>query len=146
VRGLDTNVLLRYLMADDLEQSPIARALLDTAEEAGDRFFLSLVALCELCWTLRGRPYSLDRIDLSNVVGKLLEARLFEIQDRDLVRRALADYRQGRADFADYLIGRLNRSAGCSDTVSFDGKLDGAEGFSVLGAKAQSPAADHQRR
>ncbi len=126
-------------MADDPQQSPIARSLLDTAEEEGGRFYLSLVALCELCWTLRGRPYSLDRLGLSDVVGKLLEARLFEIQDRDLVRRALADYRQGRADFADYLIGWLNRSAGCSDTVSFDGKLDGAEGFSVLGAQSTEP-------
>ena len=138
MRGLDTNVLLRYLMADDPEQSPIARSLLDEAEESGGRFFLSLVAFCELCWTLRGRPYSLDRAGLSNVVGKLLETRLFEIQERDLVRRALADYREGRADFPDYLIGWLNRAAGCSDTVSFDGKLEGAEGFSVLSAKTQS--------
>lgn len=132
MRGLDTNVLLRYLMADDPEQSPTARALLDQAEESGSRFFLSLVALCELSWTLRGRPYSLDRQELSNLVGKLLETRLFEIQERDLVRRSLADYRSGRADFPDYLIGWLNRAAGCSDTVSFDRKLDGAEGFSVL--------------
>lgn len=135
MRGLDTNVLLRYLMADDPEQSPIARTLLDEAEESGGRFFLSLVALCELSWTLRGRPYSLDRQGLSNLVGKLLETRLFEIQERDLVRHALADYRDGRADFPDYLIGWLNRAAGCSDTVSFDGKLDGAEGFSVLAAR-----------
>lgn len=134
MRGLDTNVLLRYLMADDPEQSPIARSLLEEAEERGGRFFLSLVALCELSWTLRGRPYSLDRPGLSSLIGKLLETRLFEIQERDLVRRALAGYRDGRADFPDYLIGWLNQAAGCSDTVTFDGKLAGAEGFSVLAA------------
>ena len=122
-------------MADDPEQSPIARSLLDEAEESGGRFFLSLVALCELSWTLRGRPYSLKRQELSNLIGKLLETRLFEIQERDVVRRALDAYRSGRADFPDDLIGSLNRAAGCSDTVSFDGKLDGAEGFSVLTAR-----------
>jgi len=132
VRGLDTNVLLRYLMADDPEQSPIARTLLDAAEARGDRFFLSLVALCELCWTLRGKPCSLDRQGIASIVGKLLETRLFELQERDLVRRALTDFQQGRADFADYLIGWLSWSAGCPDTVSFDGKLDGAKGFSLL--------------
>jgi predicted nucleic-acid-binding protein len=132
VRGLDTNVLLRYLMADDPEQSPVARSLFEKAENTGDRFFLSLVVLCELCWTLRGRPFSLDRSGISGLVGKLLETRLFEVQERDSVRRALADYQGGRADFADYLIGWLNRSAGSSDTVTFDRKLDGAEGFSIL--------------
>ncbi len=136
MRGLDTNILVRYFTADDPVQAPIARSLLETAEDEGDRFFISLVVLCELCWTLRGRPYSFDRLEIVTVIGRILNTRLFEVQERDLVRRALADFHRGPADFADYLIGWLSHSAGCSDTVSFDGKLDGTEGFSILTAES----------
>jgi predicted nucleic-acid-binding protein len=48
------------------------------------------------------------------------------------VRRSLDEYRAGRADFADYLIGWQNRKAGCSETVTFDGKLGRAAGFAIL--------------
>ena len=43
-----------------------------------------------------------------------------------------ADFRPGRADFADYLLGWQSLSAGCADTVTFDRKLNGAAGFALL--------------
>ena len=46
----------------------------------------------------------------------------------------LARALRGEADFADYLIGVVNRTEGCVDTVSLDRGLDGVDGFSVLGA------------
>jgi predicted nucleic-acid-binding protein len=132
MRGLDTNVLLRYLTDDDPLQSPIARALLVSAQEQDECFFVSSVLLCELVWTLRGKPYSLDRPALADVVERILAARLFEVQDREVIHRALADFRQGPADFADYLIGHYGRQAGCADIVTFDRDLEAAEGFSLL--------------
>jgi len=48
------------------------------------------------------------------------------------VRRALADYRRGSGDFADYVIGWRNSRAGCSQTVTFDRALRNSPLFSVL--------------
>jgi predicted nucleic-acid-binding protein len=132
VRGLDTNILLRSLTADDPEQAKTVGSLFAAAEQSGDRFFVSAIAVCELAWTLRGRPYRLDRRQIAAAVDAILDTSLFEVQDRGLVRRALADFRQGRADFADYLLGRHSLEAGCADTITFDRKLNGAAGFSVL--------------
>lgn len=132
MRGLDTNVLMRYLTADDPVQSPRAASLLEAAEEAGERFYISQIALCELSWTLRGRPYKLDRAGIASVVQQILDTRLFEVQSRDLVRRALEDYRQGPADFSDYLLGWQSRDAGCETTFTFDHALVGEPGFSLL--------------
>jgi len=132
VRGLDTNILLRYLTADDPAQTGRVGTLFAAAEQTGERFFISVIALCELSWTLRGQPYRLDRGAIVAVLDRILDTSLLEVQDRDLVRRALADFRQGRADFADYLLGWQSLGAGCADTVTFDQKLDGAAGFSLL--------------
>jgi predicted nucleic-acid-binding protein len=122
VRGLDTNILFRFLTADDPAQAEQVDGLFAAAERAGERF----------SWTLRGQPYCLDRSDIAAALERILGTNLLEVQDRGLVRRALADYRPGRGDFADYLLGWQSREAGCTDTVTFDRRLRGAAGFSLL--------------
>jgi len=130
MRGLDTNVLLRPIARDDLPQAATVEAFFRDAQAEGERLYVSCIVLCELCWALRG--YGFSRAAIASALEKVLAVGLFEIQDRDLVRRALEQYREGRADFADYLIGWQNRKAGCEDTVTFDGKLKNTPAFSVL--------------
>jgi len=130
--GLDTNVLLRAVTGDDPQQSPAAQAFLEKAERKGHRVHLSLPVLCELVWALRGSRYRLDRPTIAAVLNNLLQTPLFEIQKRDAIRLALADYREGSADFPDYLIGRLDEMAGCEQTVTFDSALKGSDRFEIL--------------
>jgi predicted nucleic-acid-binding protein len=132
MRGLDTNPIVRYLTADDPAQAAVVKALFEDAEEAREQLFISSIALCEVVWTLRGRPYTLARREIATVLERLLATHLFELQDRDLVREALLEYRKGQADFADYLLGCQNRRAGCDSTLTFDRQLRGAAGFSLL--------------
>ncbi|MGA1464036.1 MAG: PIN domain-containing protein, partial [Steroidobacteraceae bacterium] len=49
--GLDTNVLVRYIMQDDPKQSPKASTLIESlsADHPG---FISLVSVVELYWVL----------------------------------------------------------------------------------------------
>lgn len=130
MRGLDTNVLLRPLVQDDPAQTAAAEAFLRETQARGERLFVSGIVLCETCWALRSYGYS--RSEIAKAIEGILDTALFEIQDRELVRRALVQYRQGPADFADYLIGWQSRQAGCADTVTFDRGLEGAAGFSLL--------------
>jgi predicted nucleic-acid-binding protein len=132
MRGLDTSVLARYVLADDPEQTPVARDLIEGAEDQGHFLHVSVIALCELVWVLRSPPHRLDRSAIAEIVQSLLDTSTFEIQDRDLVRRALEEFRDGSADFPDYLLGWENRKAGCQDTVTFDRKLRRSTGFSWL--------------
>ncbi len=132
MRGVDTNVLVRYITDDDPEQSRVARTLIQGAEDERDRLYVNTIVVCELCWTLRGKQYRYDRPTIAAVLEKMLDARVFEFENRALVARAAEEYRLGRADFADYLIGLSNDRAGCSDTVSFDIQLETLAGFTVL--------------
>ena len=132
MKGLDTNVLARYLLADEPEQTRAAQGLIEGAEARGEVLYLCTIVLCELVWVLRSAPYHLDRPAIASVLETLLDTGTFEIQDRELARRALADFREGRADFSDYLLGWVHRKAGCEETVTFDRKLRGKEGFSLL--------------
>ena len=51
---------------------------------------------------------------------------------RSTVAQALKRYKQGKADFSDYLIGATFRQAGCTEAASFDGKLKGEKGVRWL--------------
>lgn len=129
--GLDTNVLVRYLTADDPRQSRRAAALVAEAVCAGNRLFVGAVVLCELVWVLRG-AYSLDRPTIAMALDRILATAQIEIDQKDIVREALEDYRAGGGDFADYVIGRRAREAGCEKTVTFDRRLKASGLFRLL--------------
>ncbi len=129
--GLDTNVLVRYLTQDDLPQAKRANALVAEAVADRTRLFISCVAMCELVWVLRG-AYALDKPTIVLALERILATAQFEIDQKDVVREALEDYRGGGGDFADYVIGRRGREAGCERTATFDRRLRPSELFRVL--------------
>ena len=116
--GLDTNVLVRYLMQDDPRQSARATRLIESLEpdEPG---FVPVVVLVELVWVLTG-SYSLDRTQVATVLAMLLRSKELVLDRADLVTQALKRYSTDGADFADALIERLSAAAGCATTVTFD--------------------------
>lgn len=124
--GLDTNVLVRYLVDDDPEQSPRAAALVERAIEEGERLFVPQVVLCELVWLLES-AYRYSREEIASVLGDLLRTRQLVIEDLDVARKALDRYAERGGDFADYVIVERCRVAGCERVASFDGGLKDEE-------------------
>lgn len=129
--GLDTNVLVRYLTEDDAVQSRKASVAIASATSRGERCYVSALVLCELAWVLRG-AYDVSKADLLVTLDRLLATAQIQIGDKDVVRAAVEAYRAGRADFADYVIGRSNMEAGCARTVTFDRRLRDENTFQVL--------------
>ncbi len=125
--GLDTNVLLRYLLRGDPAQA--ARA--DREIERGERFLIDGIVLCEVVWVLEV-GYGLSRGDVAAALERILGTAQFEIEAKDLALAALDDFRGSTADFSDCLIGRRNRAAGAEETVTFDRSLKGLPGFRLL--------------
>jgi predicted nucleic-acid-binding protein len=119
VRGLDTNVLVRYLTQDDPRQSKRANAGIDAALAGDGRLHIDTIVLCELVWVLRA-AYQLDRATVAAALLQLIDAAQLSLDDRDLLREAANRYRVGPGDFADYAIGLRSRAAGCETTLTFD--------------------------
>jgi predicted nucleic-acid-binding protein len=131
VRGLDTNVLVRYLTQDDPRQSKRANAVIDGALAGEDRLHIDTIVLCELVWVLRA-AYRLDRATVAATLLKLIGAAQLSLDDRDLLREAADRYRVGPGDFADYAIALRNRAAGCEPTLTFDRAHKRDELFTLL--------------
>ncbi len=126
--GLDSNVLVRYLVQDDQGQAARAARCIEAADA---RCFIGVVVLCEVVWVLES-VYGFDKATVVDTIEKVLMTAQFEIENKDLVLGALDDFRNSKADFADCLIGRRNLAAGCSETVTFDRPLKALDGFRLL--------------
>lgn len=128
--GLDTNVLVRYIMQDDPEQSPKATRLIEglTADKPG---FVPLVAVVELVWVLSS-SYALTREQVAAALEALLRSSELVVDRAHEVQQAQRRFKAGAADFADCLIERIAHRAGCTSTMTFDVGAAKAAGMALV--------------
>jgi predicted nucleic-acid-binding protein len=116
--GLDTNVLVRYIMQDDAKQSALANKLIEGLTEAAPGY-ISHVTMVELVWVLES-AYDLTRQQVTAALRNLLSVNVFKVERVAVVASALRSYAEGAADVAGYLIERSAALAGCRCTMTFD--------------------------
>lgn len=124
MRAIDTNIVVRFLVADNKEQAAAARGAID----AGD-IFAPTTVLLETEWVLRSAyGFSPDQIveSLRNLAG----LPGVTVQDPARLAQAL-DWTASGMDFADAL--HLSAAVDCTAFLSFDAKLaKAAAGRSVV--------------
>jgi predicted nucleic-acid-binding protein len=130
VTGLDTNVLVRYVMQDDPRQSPRATRLIESLS-AEDPGFVPVVTLVELVWVLSG-SYGLGRDQVAAVLDGLLRSKELLVDRADIVTQALNRYGTAGADFADALIERIAAASACPLTMTFDAGAVKAAGMTLV--------------
>jgi predicted nucleic-acid-binding protein len=129
--GLDTNILIRHLTQDDPAQSRKATQFIKqhlTRETPG---FINRVVLCELVWVLES-AYHYPKASIVTALEHVFRTSQFHIEDLQDAWRALRLYQNGLADFADCLLGVINRRLGCERTMTFDHDAARLDPFELL--------------
>ena len=129
--GLDTNVLVRYLVQDDPGQSRKATQVITARCTRDDPGFINRIVLCELVWVLES-AYGYSKETIVAVLEKLLRTSQLKIEDTQSAWTSFRMYQKGKADFADCLLGATNRLGGCNETVTFDRAASKLEDFQLL--------------
>jgi len=116
--GIDTNILVRFLVRDDESQFEKARRLIRREIAAGRRVFVSQSGFfskpngcCEAVTGLR-------KIEIIGVVSGLLDANDVQFEDEPAVEEAVFVWKDMTVGFADCLIGARNKRLGCSATAT----------------------------
>jgi predicted nucleic-acid-binding protein len=117
--ALDTNVLVRFLVADDAEQHRQVVAFIERALARESVLLVPSIVLVETVWVLR-RSYRLSRSEIAAVLHRLLAVRHLELDARALVVRALRRFDAGKGDFSDYLIAEGAAAKGAETVATFD--------------------------
>ena len=128
--GLDTNVIVRYIMQDDAKQSPLATRLIEslTPESPG---FVPLVSVVELGWVLSS-AYDLERNQLVDAFEGLLRTKELIVERAETVWKALRALQSNNGDFADCLISSSASAAGCPRTMTFDRGAAKSSGMTLI--------------
>lgn len=124
--AIDTNILLRYLLNDDPEQSEIATSLITGKHKV----LITDIVLVEAIWTLKGKKYGLDRQKIIEVILALFEEPNIIFENNQTVWKALVDFRNAKtiksgkknktADFPDTLIANKSKTV-IEKTNEFNG-------------------------
>ena len=112
---VDTNILVRAVVRDDIKQAVTATRLLKNAEIIA----IPLPCLCEFVWVLR-RVYGLGEKDIHAALQALLNTGNVAV-NRPAVEAGLATLDAG-GDFADGLTAFEGQWLGGETFVSFDKK------------------------
>jgi predicted nucleic-acid-binding protein len=131
LRGLDTNVLVRYLVQDDPRQAALATRTIERQCTPDSPGFIGQIVLCELVWVLESN-YQQSRMQIASIIERLLQVSQLEVMDPDVAWRALSDYKNSNADFPDHLVARSNEANGCETTLTFDKKASKYPAFQLL--------------
>lgn len=108
--AIDTNVLLRYLLEDNEQQSEKAKGLINGQHKV----LITDVVLCETIWVLKGKRYQLPKDSIVDLIHALFAETNIQFEDAQTVWCALKDYANAapikvkgktkQADFPDTLI------------------------------------------
>jgi predicted nucleic-acid-binding protein len=119
--AIDTNVLLRYLLADDALQHKKAKNIIEK-----HKVLVTDVVLAETIWTLTGKRYSLSKDQVCKVLHSLMSDSGVFFESNQVIWSALQDFEnsvkvQGKAlDFADSLIVNKAHSVANSSNDSLE--------------------------
>ena len=118
--GVDTNVLLRFLVDDDAEQNDVARRFLSERTEE-DPVYLSASVLAETVWVLR-RRLGYPQPQITEMLCHLLESAEVVVEYGEELETTLLTEGAAISDLADYLAAWAALKVGCRKVVTFDRK------------------------
>jgi len=131
MKAIDTNVLVRFLVNDDREQSAKVRQLFATAEKERAVFYVPLLVLIETIWVLES-AYDVERSDLIETLSELLLMPVLQFEQREAVQSMLAIVPDVPLDLPDALIAQSALYMGCNTVLTFDQKAARGPGFELL--------------
>ena len=119
MKGIDSSVLLRYILEDDPLWSKAATRFVDEDCTVKSPAFVNLIVLVEVVWSLR-RQKGYRKEAVVTVIRDMLESQSLVLEKEEIVAEALRTFETGTAGFSDCLIACLNNHAQAKPTFSLD--------------------------
>jgi predicted nucleic-acid-binding protein len=125
MRLLDANVVLRYLVDEDSEQSRRSYEFLQKVATGEEQVFLPECVVSEIVYVLESpKLYRLSRSDVAQRLATILQLEGVRMPQREAYLNALHIYQGTKADLEDCVSVALMRQFGIDEIVSFDRHFD----------------------
>ncbi|HGY56056.1 MAG TPA: PIN domain-containing protein [Caldithrix abyssi] len=131
MKGLDTNVLIRFLIGDDERQAAKVHKLFTETEKRKQRLFVPNVVILEMLWVLES-VYSVPREDILDAIEALNYMPILEFENRHIIQQFLFSAIQNRTDLSVLLIAHTAAFHNCETVLTFDKKASKFKLFEYL--------------
>jgi len=131
MKALDTNILVRLLVADDAVQAKKNRQLLKKIENNKDELFITVLVVIELIWVLES-VYSIARKDIIDAIDDMLQMPIFKFEQQTTLHAFTNMALTNNIDLSDLLISISAKLLKCQTTLTFDKKASKFEYFELL--------------
>lgn len=125
---LDTNIVLRYLLADHPKQSPRAKEFLERVEKGEEKVITTPLVIAEAVYVLEST--GADRKKISQALSKIISLPGLQIAGKQNFAKAFSLYQKKNIDFVDAFHAVFAKEKGLKEVVSFDKDFDRVAGLS----------------
>ncbi len=122
MKGVDTNILVRFLIGDDELQAKKAYKIFKKAESNRDELFVPLLVVLELIWVLDS-VYDITRTEILDSISELLMMPILEFEHKSVLQQFTLSAQTNKYDLADLLIAYSAKLQGCDTVLTFDKKV-----------------------
>ncbi len=131
MKALDTNVLVRFLVKDDQQQSKAVYRKFKQTEVDKEVLFIPALVVLETVWVLES-VYEVTRQEILDSLDLLLLMPILEFEAQSAIRSFVASARENKTDLSDLLIAHSAKVAGCECVITFDKTASNFELFELL--------------
>ena len=121
MKALDTNILIRFLLNDEPEQSDKVHNLFLNAQKREERLFVGQLTLLETVWVLESR-YRFSRENLLSSLKKLFSLPVLAFEKAEMLEEYAEIAMSSGVELSDLLIALSAKSSHCETTLTFDRK------------------------
>ena len=116
---IDTSVILRFLVKDDLAKTSTVEKLLRESKDKGLTLYLLPVTILEIVWVTE-KVYRLSRKTIRELVEAILNTPNLKCPLEQVFRQALITYEAKKIKFADAAMGYWGLEVGISTVYTYD--------------------------
>ena len=121
MKGVDTNILIRFLIGDDEQQAKKVYNIFKKAESKKNELFVPLLVVLELIWVLES-VYEIARTEILDSISEFLLMPILKFEHQSVLQQFTLSAQANRYDLSDLLIAHSAKTQGCETVITFDKK------------------------
>ena len=121
MKGIDTNILIRFLVGDNKQQTKKVYNLFKKTELDKKELFVPLLVILELIWVLES-VYEISRTDILDSISDLLLMPILNFEHQSALQQFSNVAQKNNYDLSDLLIAHSAKEQGCESVITFDKK------------------------
>lgn len=131
MKAIDTNILIRFLVGDDKQQTQKVYNIFKKTELDKKELFIPLLVILELIWVLES-VYEISRTDILDSISELLLMPILSFEQQTVVQQFSNAAQENKYDLSDLLIAHSAKEQGCETVITFDKKASKSKLFELV--------------